>query len=127
MQIRTSSAGGVRLVTLSGALTYPDGTALLAQTVRTCLAAGDRDLVIDLTDVPFLDSSGIGEVVASYKRARERGGIVRLAMVARPRDTFVYCGLDRMFDIDDTAERALARFERPRAASHGARLPDASV
>lgn len=119
VRIEASAGPGVRVLTLRGPLTYPEGTAHLRSTVRARIEAGDRDFVIDLTDVPFIDSAGIGEVVASYKRARERGGVVRLAMQARRRETFTYCHLDRMFDIDDSAEAALARFGATAATGGG--------
>jgi anti-sigma B factor antagonist len=121
--IKVTDARRARVVTVSGPLTYPEGTELLRNTIRSRIAEGDSNFVVDLLAVPFVDSSGIGEIVASYKRARERGGVVRLAMRDQPHLAFTYCHLDRMFDIDDSRRGALKRFDQAQPKDTGPKSP----
>jgi anti-sigma B factor antagonist len=71
--------------------------------------AGRTDLVVDLTDVTFLDSTGLGVLVGRLKLTRTRGGSLRLVGTAdRVLKVFAITGLDKVFEIHDTLESALA-------------------
>lgn len=82
-----------------------------APTLRERLIAtiddGAQKILVDLTDVAFMDSSGLGVLVGALKRARERGG--ELALVCREGPTFKVLsvtGLDRVFTLFDSVEAA---------------------
>ena len=70
----------------------------------------DRHFVLNMIDVPWLDSSGIGEVFAMFKRAREVGGSVRLVVRGKSASLFTITQLDRVFEIFDDVEKALVDF-----------------
>lgn len=71
--------------------------------------AGRTDLVVDLSDVTFLDSTGLGVLVGRLKLTRTRGGSLRLVGTAdRVLKVFAITGLDKVFEIHDTLEGALA-------------------
>lgn len=108
MTIDVDSGGRAPVLVLKGPLSYPEGTALLREESRRLVDAGAVDAILDLREVPWLDSSGIGEVVACYKRAREKGGVVKLVMGGRNLRHFTYCHLERMFEIFDEPAEALA-------------------
>ena len=70
--------------------------------------AGRTDLVVDLSDVTFLDSTGLGVLVGRLKLARTRGGSLRLVGTAdRVLKVFSITGLDKVFEIHDTLDAAL--------------------
>lgn len=96
---------------LSGELKLGEPTRLLRERSKELVASGERFFVLDLLDVPWLDSSGIGEVFACYKRARERDGVVKLVLRDRSYSLFTLTQLDRVFEIFPDAHRALASFQ----------------
>lgn len=79
--------------------------------------AGRIDLVVDLSDVTFLDSTGLGVLVGRLKLTRTRGGSLRLVGTAdRVLKVFSITGLDKVFEIHDTLEAALAAPDAPATA-----------
>lgn len=73
---------------------------------------GANHFVIDLSEVPFMDSSGMAVLVSILKRARQAGGDVKLVWprVEAARRILNLTKFDRVFDIADTAEAAVQRF-----------------
>jgi anti-sigma B factor antagonist len=80
VEIQVHNHGGVCVVEISGEVRIGQPTKLLREKSKELLARGERRFVLDMLDVPWLDSSGLGEVFATYKRAREVGGEVRLVL-----------------------------------------------
>ncbi len=75
--------------------------------------AGPADLVVDLTDVPFMDSTGLGVLVGALKRARTTGGDLRLVIdQEKVLKVFRITALTQVFDIHASLDEALAA-ERP--------------
>ena len=97
-------------MTLSGTLTYPEATAELRRRWTELMTAGERWFVINMLAVPWLDSSGMGEIVACYKRAHEQGGVVKLVLEKKPYTMFTHSQLGKMFGIFSTEEEAVAGF-----------------
>ena len=110
MKIQTRRVGGVCVVKLSGKLAHPDGTAELRKKIKELDTAGQHDLVLDLRDVPWVDSSGLGEVVACYTRAQDLGGDVKLVLPEEPLSAFSYTQMEQLFAIFDTTEEAISSF-----------------
>jgi anti-sigma B factor antagonist len=74
--------------------------------------AGAADLVVDLTEVPFMDSTGLGVLVGSLKRARTTGGSLRLVIdQEKVLKVFRITALTQVFEIHPTVEEALAAGE----------------
>ncbi|MBV9547118.1 MAG: STAS domain-containing protein [Chloroflexi bacterium] len=97
------------------AVVHPHGRLdlLAAQDVKTRLtetvAAGHQRLVVDLTDVPFIDSSGLGALIGGLKAARQAGGDLRIARPGeQPRTVLQLTTLDRVLRPYATVEEALA-------------------
>src|SRR5215213_3665773 len=83
---------------------------LLRRRALELLAAGRRQMVVDVGGVEFLDSSGLGVLVEIQTRLREAGGTLALARPAdRIRKLFILTGLDEVFSVHDTVEGALGR------------------
>jgi anti-sigma B factor antagonist len=86
------------------AVTAPDLKAHLKRLVE----GGHIRLVVDLTDVPFIDSSGLAALVSAFKAAREAGGTIKLAgLNEQTRTIFTLTRLDRVFELYSDAEAAL--------------------
>lgn len=82
---------------------------LLRQRLDSLLDNGRSEVVVDLSAVGFLDSSGLGALVWGLKKAKARGGWVRLVVVEpRVHRMFELTGLDRTFQIFDTISLAQA-------------------
>ncbi len=99
------------------------GAPELRQAVVSAVAGGVRRLILDLSQVDFLDSFGIGVVVGALKRLRQRGGDLEVVCpVPRIRRVFEICDLDRVMALHRSVDRA-ARVDP--AASAQALAPEA--
>jgi anti-sigma B factor antagonist len=84
----------------------------MSWTIRDLLAQGCVRIVLDLKKVSFLDSAGLGELAANIKRARERGGDIRLLRAPRRiRDLFDLVGLARVIRMFDDEQAAVRSFK----------------
>jgi anti-sigma B factor antagonist len=110
MRIDVRREGPVVILEVTGEVRIGEAANLLRATSRDLLDAGSRQFVFDLRRVPWLDSSGLGEVFACYKRARERQGDVKLVLAGKPCSLFTITQLDRIFEIFDNPDDAVASF-----------------
>lgn len=78
MKVNVRSEGEVSVVDLSGKITIGEGDVVLRETVETLLKEGRSKIVLNLARISYMDSAGIGELVACYKRSREKGGQLKL-------------------------------------------------
>ena len=112
MTIDVREQNGVSVLELQGELKLGDPTRLLREKSRELVGAGQRHFVLDMLGVPWLDSSGIGEVFGCFKRARQIDGVVKLVLKDRSLSMFTMTQLDRVFEIFADVESALASFEK---------------
>ena len=103
---------GRAVLTLSGrlnALTAPD----LKEQMKRLIGEGYLNLIVDLTDVPFIDSSGLAAMVSGLKAARQEEGTLKLAGLNEQTMTvFKLTLLDRVFKFYPDANAALASLEK---------------
>ena len=112
--VNSGHRNGWWVVSVSGEIDVHSGPSLREHLLRA-LASGERYLVVDLSGVSFLDSSGLGVLVTAHKRARAADGVMRLACCQPAVATiFQITALDRAFSIHDTVEDAVSA---PRAES----------
>jgi len=71
-------AGNVAIVDLSGRVTLGEGCALVRSTVQDLLKSGNVKLLLNLADVTYMDSAGLGELVGSYASVTNKGGKIKL-------------------------------------------------
>ena len=109
MSIQVRKKGKVTIVEFSGKLTI-DKTGAMRESVERLIDEGHRLFVFDMLQVPWLDSVGIGQTVGCYRRAKDAGGTVKLALKGKAHSIFTYVELDRAFEIFDDLEEALASF-----------------
>ncbi len=78
MKVNIRKDGDVSIVDLSGKITIGEGDVVLRDKVTDLLELDERKILLNLEKVSYMDSAGIGELVACYKRAKEKDGTVKL-------------------------------------------------
>lgn len=80
MSIKASTrlVDGVTVVDLSGRITLGEASSTLRETVRDLISKGQKNILLNLGDVTYIDSSGIGELVSSYTSVSNQGGKLKL-------------------------------------------------
>jgi anti-sigma B factor antagonist len=111
LKITKRQVGGVTLLDLSGRITLGD-SEILRKTVRDLVDAGHKRLVLNMEDISYIDSSGVGDLVSAYTTIRNRGGkIAMMCLQKKPRDQMQITKLLTIFDIYDSEANALTAFE----------------
>ena len=111
MQIEERRTGDVTILALMGKLTLAEGRDLLKDKVGDVVQAGHNKLLIDLTEVPYVDSAGLGELVRTYTAVNRSGGQLKLLGLAkRIKDVLALTKLLTVFEIFETEEEALDSF-----------------
>jgi anti-sigma B factor antagonist len=104
------SASGVMIVRVEGQLVVGNRTEL-KEHVQRLLEKGERRFLIDFAQTGYIDSSGLGALVALARKVREEGGDLRLSGLNEDlRSLFELTKLDTLFAISDTPDQALATF-----------------
>jgi anti-sigma B factor antagonist len=113
MQIKTRRAGDVVILDLKGKLVRGDGDEMLRDAMDQLLADRTRKILINLSDISFLDSSGIGELVASKKVADQLGSSLKLMQLPdRVQHTLKLSLILPLFETHPSEAAALAAFAR---------------
>ena len=120
MQIAQRSSGDVLILDLKGPITLGDGDQLLKDTVDSLLNQGHKKFVLNLAEVPYIDSAGLGQIVRTQTNVKRHAGrLILLNVAGRLLDllptTFLFDGLDG----DEGAEGADVGSQlRPRQPSN---------
>ena len=113
MKVRERQIRDVTILDISGRITLGDGTALLRDTTRGLISQGKKNLLLNLSQVPHMDSSGIAELVSAFTAARREGGDVKLLKLTKKvRDTVEIVHLGSIFELFDDEAAALKAFAR---------------
>ena len=105
-------AGGVTVVDLSGRITLGDGSALLRKTVRGLLDDQRTQILLNLADVDYIDSSGIGELVSGFTAVKNRNGNLKLLhLTKKVRDLLQITKLFTVFDVYTDEGTAVRSFD----------------
>ena len=103
--------GEVQVIRLRGSLTLGSPVDDLRQTLDQALSAGDANLVLNLSDVRWVDSSGVGVLVKSLTSAKQAGGSLKLVNPSKPAlQTLKMCNLLPLFDVFDEESEAVQSF-----------------
>jgi len=109
MQTTARQVGDIAVLEISGRITLGEGNVMLREIVRELLDKGNKKIVLDLDEVQYVDSSGIGELVKTHTTVRNRGGQLRLVnMSKRVNDLLQMTRLSSVFDIERDEASALA-------------------
>ena len=111
MQIEQRSVGGVVVIDLSGKITLGEGTEALKDKVNSLVNQGQKNLVLNLAGVSYMDSAGLGVVMAAYTTAKRQGGQVKLlSLTKRISDLLAITKLSTIFETFDSETDAVASF-----------------
>jgi anti-sigma B factor antagonist len=104
---------GVTILDLSGRITLGEGSVQLRDAVRDLLAKGQKNILLNLADVNYIDSSGIGELVSAYTTVRNQGGELKLLnLTKKVHDLLQITKLYTVFDVKDDEASAIASYAR---------------
>jgi anti-sigma B factor antagonist len=112
MTITTREVSHVTIVDINGRITLGDETGQLRDTVRKLLAAGKKKIVLNLANVDYIDSSGVGELVSSFTAVRNSGGELKLlSLTKKVSDVLQVTKLYTVFDIKEDEFTAVKSFD----------------
>ena len=113
MKVSTRQVDGVTILDLSGRITLGEGSVQLRDAVRELLAKGQKHILLNLGDVNYIDSSGIGELVSAYTTARNQGGELKLLnLTKKVHDLLQITKLYTVFDVKDDEASAISSFSK---------------
>jgi len=111
MEVSTRQMGDVVVLEVSGRITVGEGNIMLREMVRDVANKGSTKIVLNLSEVNYVDSSGVGELVKSLTTIRSRGGELKLANLnKRVHDLLQMTRLSKVFDIQKDEASAVASF-----------------
>ena len=111
MKVSTRQVDGVTIVDCSGRITLGEGSIILKDTVRELLSKGQKRILLNLGDVNYIDSSGIGELVSAFTTARNQGGELKLLKLTKKvHDLLQITKLYTVFDVKDEEAAAVKSF-----------------
>ena len=112
MKSNTRQVNGITIIDLSGRITLGEGSVLLRDMVRDLVTKGQRKILLNLGDVTYIDSSGIGELVSAFTTVRNQGGELKLLnLTKKVHDLLQITKLYTVFDVKDDEAAAVAAFK----------------
>src|ERR1051325_1396787 len=104
-------SGDVSIVDLSGRITLGEGSGLVRNTIKDLISSGQKNILLNLKDVTYIDSAGLGELVGAYASVTNAAGIVKLLHAqGRVRDVLQTTELYTVFISFDDEQEALRSF-----------------
>jgi anti-sigma B factor antagonist len=111
MTIQERRVGPVTILALSGRLVLDDGDALLRQRIDDLVSRGQVRIIADFTDLDYVDSAGIGLLIAKYLSVRRKGGDLKLLRLSlRAHHALEITHLLTVFETFETEEEAVKSF-----------------
>lgn len=111
MSVADRQVGGITIVDVTGRLVLGEPADTLHDKVRSLLQQGHKRVVVNLADVAYMDSSGLGALVSSFATVSRAGGTLKLLnMTKRLQDLLVITKLLNVFDCFDDEAAAVASF-----------------
>jgi anti-sigma B factor antagonist len=112
LNIKKRQAGDVAILDLDGEVRIGDTATSLRSAMRDLVASGTQKILLNLGGVKYIDSSGIGELIANYTTVGRTGGQLKLLnLTEKVQDLLVITKLLTVFDVYDNEADALASFK----------------
>ena len=112
LSIASREIDGVTVLDLSGRITLGEGSVQLRDAVRDLIAKGQKNILLNLGDVNYIDSSGLGELVSAFTTAKNQSaGLKLLSLSKKVHDLLQLTKLYTVFDIYDDEAIAIASFK----------------
>jgi len=113
MKASNRQVDGVTVVDMSGRITLGEGSVILRDTIRDLVGKGQKKILLNLGDVTYIDSSGIGELVSAFTAVRREGGELKLLKLTKKvHDLLQITKLYTVFDIKDDEATAIKSFDK---------------
>jgi len=112
MKINTRIVGDIQILDWSGKITLGEGTMSVRNAVRDILQSGGKKIILNLAEVSYIDSSGIGELVSSYTTVTNSGGQLKLlSLTKKIHELLQITKLLTVFETFENEQAALASFK----------------
>jgi anti-sigma B factor antagonist len=112
LKINTRDVGDVTVIELKGKVTIGSGDVDLRNAVHTLLDQGRKKLVLNMEELKYMDSSGVGELVSTYTTVSNRDGQLKVAnLSSKILDLLQITQLLQVFDVHTSVDEAVADFE----------------
>lgn len=116
VKLTTHQNGGVTIIDIDGKLTLGEGTSTLRTKVRELVAGGSKQIVLNMENVDYIDSSGLGELIGAHTTVTTAGGEMRLLHLAkRVHDLLKITKLYTVFEVFEDEASAVASFTASKA------------
>ena len=111
MKVATRQVDGVTILDLSGRITLGEGSVTLRDSVRDLLTKGSKKILLNLGNITYIDSSGIGEMVSAFTSVKNADGELKLLnLTKKVHDLLQITKLYTVFDIKEDEATAVASF-----------------
>ena len=112
MKIEKRKKGNVIIFDLKGKILFGDGIDELRQSINSSIKENEKQLVLNFAEVPYLDSTGLGEVVRSYTTLKKEGGAVKIAnLTNKVKDLMMVTKLITVFETFNDENEAVKSFK----------------
>jgi len=113
MKTSSRQVDGITILDLSGRITLGEGSVVLREAVKELSAKGQKQILLNLGNVTYIDSSGIGELVGAFTSIRNAGGDLKLLnLTKKVHDLLQITKLYTVFDVWDDEASAISSFVR---------------
>jgi anti-sigma B factor antagonist len=111
INISERQAGDITILDLAGKVTIGEGSVALRNAIRRLLGEGKNKILLNLSGVGYIDSSGIGELVSSFTAVNKEGGVLKLLnLTQKIQDLLAITKLLTVFDVYDSEAEALSSY-----------------
>ncbi|HEV3037006.1 MAG TPA: STAS domain-containing protein [Candidatus Angelobacter sp.] len=111
IKINPRQKDGAIILDINGRLTLGEGTVILREQVRALISTGHKKILLNLQAVPYIDSSGLGELVSAFTAARREGGDLKLLNLGQKvHGLLQITKLYTVFEVFDDEQAALRSF-----------------
>jgi anti-sigma B factor antagonist len=111
VKLTTRQVGDVTVIDAAGRITLGEGASAFRDIIRDLAAKGDKKLLLNLSDVSYIDSSGIGELVSGFTTVTNNGGSLKLVGLSkRVKDLLQITKLYTVFEAFDDEAEAIRSF-----------------
>ncbi len=112
LTIHSREVDGVTVLDLSGRITLGEGSVQVRDAIRDLISKGQKSILLNLGDVNYIDSSGLGELVSAFTTAKNQGADLKLLhLTKKVHDLLQLTKLYTVFDVKDDEASAIASFK----------------
>ena len=112
LTIASREVDGVTVLDLSGRITLGEGSVQLRESIRDLISKGSKNILLNLGDVNYIDSSGLGELVSAYTTSKNQDAKLKLlSLTKKVKDVLQLTKLYTVFDIYDDEASAISSYK----------------